>query len=635
MPAAVSVYLDELTLPAFWRLLRIRGLANATVFEAIKPGQKLWRRLLKRKGVNVVEAIFFAGHLKTQEGEAVWISARRLSGQIALLAARKIVQSEPQLYSLNEAYGRNTIRLFIAKKLQMHIEYFIFRVMAAQALCRPSGAVLLMKKPTLFDGKLLSEALPGVDIRFYSTAGFGRSKLAISWILDVAQDMLTLGLGLHNRLSAQTVAHKPSVLTLQEDNIRTDRSLRGQPHWVDTNNQPVMFDTYVVKLQGSKAAILEDESQLSKDGVKILSTSAFRSALHAMRNDKSLMRVRRDRRTAIRAVFQVRGFSNRYFLLRVASLLRQAELMGALALFLNTRVFLIRETYYSLSDAMQLVAPDLGVTTVAYQYSNLGSVSPIMMSTADKFLIFGEMYKPLYQKDGIRPKEFLPTGYLYDGVASLVREKARKHREVLSRAGAKFIVCYFDESVQHDRWGLVSKGDHLGELHALAKTIISDSTFGVVVKSQFIRNSPSQLYPKDELLYAAKATGRYLELMEGVHRNDIYPTEAALVADLCIGHKFGASAALEAAVAGVRTVLLDPYGTKTLWDEIYAMVSIEYNSIDVLMGAIGRYRSGDATEAALGDWTSILSYFDPYRDGKAADRLRSVLEDTIRQAGTE
>lgn len=627
MPESGSVYLDELTLSATYRLLRIRDLTNVTVLEAIKPGQKLWRWLLRKKGVDVVEATFFAGHLKTDEGEAIYLSARRLSGQIALVAAREAVQAEIYLQRLNNAYKRNTIRLFIAKQLHMHIEYWTTRALVAQVLCETGRAIIWLKKPTLFNEGLLSEALPGVDLRFYPTIGVAPLKLVMLWLLDVARDIkLIFVFGYRSRYSVPAKTQKPSVLVLQEDNLRAERSLRGQPHWVDISNPLETFDTFLVEFRGSKFSIAEDASQLSKAGVNILPTSTFRRALQAMRNDKTVVQVRQDRRTALQAVFRMHGFANKFFLLRVAALLRQAELMGALALWLNAKVFLIRETYYSFADAMQLVATDLNVTTIAYQYSNLGAVSPIMMSTADKFLIFSDMYKTVYQADGIAPQEFLPSGYLYDGVASLVREKAQKHREKLIRAGARFIVCYFDESVQHDRWGLVSTGDHLGELHALANAVLSDPEFGVVVKSQFIHNSPSQLYPKDEVIQAAKATGRYLELMEGVHRNDIYPTEAALVADLCVGHKFGATAALEAAIAGVRTVLLDTYGTKTSWDAIYTKADIEYKTMESLMDAITAYRAGSAAQQTLGDWTSILYHFDPYRNGKAVDRLRKVVE---------
>ncbi len=622
------VYLDELTLSALYRLIRIRNLTNIIVLEALKPRQRLWRWLLAKKGVNVVEASFFAGHLKTYEGESVYLSARRLSGQIALAAAREVVESEIKLQRLNNSYRRNTIRLFIAKQLHMHIEYWTTRALVAQVLCKTGRAAIWLKKPTLFNEGLLSETLPGVEFRFYRSAGIASLKLVMLWFLDIARDIkLIFAFGHHQKkYSVPARSQKPSVLMLQEDNLRAERRLRGQPHWVDISNPLDTFDTFLIELRSSKFSIAEDASQLSKAGVKILPTSTFRYALQAMRNNKTVIKVRRDRRTIIRAVFRVPGFDRKFFCLRIAALLRQAELMGALALWLNTKVFLIRETYYSFADAMQLVAADLNITTIAYQYSNLGSVSPIMLSTADQFLIFSDMYKSVYQADGIAPQEFLLGGYLYDGVADLVRVKAQRHRDILIRTGARFIVCYFDESVQHDRWGLVSKTDHLGELHALANAVISDTTFAVVVKSQFIHNSPSQLYPNDELIQTAKATGRYLELMEGVHRNDVYPTEAALVADLCIGHKFGATAALEAAIAGVRTVLLDTHGAKTPWDNIYNNADIEYKTMDSLMDAITGIRSGSKVYQTIGDWASILHHFDPYRNGEAVDRLRKVVE---------
>ncbi len=634
VPATRSVYLDKLTLPATWRLLWISGLTKVTVLDAIKPGQRLGCWLLKRRGVHVAEAAFFAGHLKTGDGESVRRASRRMAGQIALIAAKEIVQSEPQLHSLNESYGRNTIRLFVAKQLQLHIDDWTVRALVSQALCAEGRAEVWMKKPTRFDERFLHEALPGIDLHFYPTAGFGLIKLAMAWTLDVLRDIkLMHGLGHRAKHAEPPKTNKPAVMTLQEDHIRADRSLRGQPHWLDTSDPADSFDTYVVKLLAPKFSAAEDASRLSQIGVTLLPTSAFRSAVRAMRKDKTLQRVRGDRRRAYWAAFRARGYAGKFFLLRIASLLRQAELMGAMALWLNVRVFLIRETYYSFADAMQLVAPDLNVATIAYQYSNMAFVSPLMMSTADKFLLFSDMYKAIYQADGIAPQEFLPTGYLYDGVASLVRERARKHREVLSRAGAKFIVCYFDESVQHDRWGGISKGDHLAELHVLANAVLADPAFGVVVKSQFMFNSPCQLYPGDELIQSAKATGRYLELMEGVHRNDIYPTEAALVTDLCIGHKPGATAALESAIAGVRTVLLGKSGTKSLWDAIYGQADIEYETLDTLMEAITRYRAGREIDQTLGDWTPVLHHFDPYQDGNAVNRLREVVEQCMIGAG--
>ena len=632
MPAARSVYLDELTLPAIWKLLRTGGLKAVTVLEPIRPSQRLWLWASKLKSVSVSEANFFAGHLKTELGESVYMSGRRLAGEIALIASKEIVKSTPFLDSLNRKYGRNTVRLYIAKQLHLHIEYWTVRAMVAQTLCPPGRVELWLKRPALFNEGLLINALPGVDLYFYSTTPWGHVRLVAAWALNLAQDLkLISGWGRPKKSLPKIRLERSSVLTMQEDVIRADRSLRGQPHWVDVNEPNHTFDTYIVELRDGENCNEEDALKLTGAGVRVLPTSAFGYAIKEMRKQEVIVMVRRDKRAAVRAVFLVREYSKSFFLLRIAHLLRQAELMAALSLWLNVKVFLIRETYYSFADAMQLVASDVNVTTVAYQYSSMGSISPVMLSTADRLLIFADMYKAIFQADGIGPKEFIPVGYLYDGVARLVRERAKKHRERLKDAGAEFIICYMDESVQDNRWGLVSKADHLGELHALANAVLADSTLGLVTKSQFIRNSPSRLYPGDKIIRAVRSTGRYLELMEGVHRNNVFPTEAALVSDLCIDHKFGGTAALESAVAGVRTLLLNPQGTTTLWDDIYAMADIEYDSLDRILEAIGRFRAGDPESQSLGDWAPILPYFDPYRDGKSADRLRAIVESAIQQ----
>lgn len=625
-PVARTVYLDKLSFAATWGLFRQTGIKSINILDAISTRQSVFRWLFLAKGVQIVETSFFSGDLRTPDGEALRRAGVRMAGSISLAAARRIVESDPELRRLNETYQRNTLRLFIAKELYFHAFYWIFRMLAAQALCNDSRAEVWLRKPERFDYKYLEEAVPAMKLRFYPTGRSGFVGLVTSWLVDIIRHgKLTLGPARRDRQIPTTDPREPSVLILQEDTLRFDRSLRGQPHWLNGENAAELFKTYIVELPVATFPHSADLDRLSQAGVTVLPSSVFGLALRAKRKDEALSGVRRDRRSAIRAAFRARGFINKFFLLRAAFLLRQAELMGALALWLNAKVFLVRETYYSFADAMQLVAPRLGLTTIAYQYSNLGFVAPPMMSTADTLLIFSEMYKAVYRVDGVSPKEFLATGYLYDGVASLVRDKAHQHRAALTRAGAQFIVCYFDESVQHDRWGLVSEDHHLSELHALAHAVLTDPTFGVLVKSQFMRYSPSQLYPGDVLLQRAKATGRYLELMEGVHRNDIYPTEAALVADLCIGHKFGATAALEAAIAGVRTVLLDSYGTKTLWDDVYARADIVRESITALMEAIVRHRAGEPADRVLGDWKPILHYFDPYRDGKAMDRLRGVV----------
>jgi len=299
--------------------------------------------------------------------------------------------------------------------------------------------------------------------------------------------------------------------------------------------------------------------------------------------------------------------------------------MGALASMLNIKVFLTGEPQYHRVDAMQLAAPILNIKTIAYQYANLGFLSTLMMSTADNYILFSDMFRQLFKKDEPKPLNYLTQGYLYDYVPAAVAQKANSHRQLMSKNGAEFIICLFDESVQNNRWGMVSREDHLNELHELAKYLIEDKSIGVIVKSQFMSNSPSILYPNDELIMSMKKTGRYLELKEGFHRNDVFPAEAALASNLCINHKFGGTAGLESALAGIRCVLLDPFVCKSFYDELFEGTDIIYRDIESIIASVKEFRKGNADNKKIGDWKGIIHYFDPFRDGKSSERMVDIL----------
>jgi hypothetical protein len=127
-------------------------------------------------------------------------------------------------------------------------------------------------------------------------------------------------------------------------------------------------------------------------------------------------------------------------------------------------------------------------------------------------------------------------------------------------------------------------------------------------------------------LVEARRTGRYLELAAGAHRNIVFAAEAALSADLAVGHALGATAALEAALAGARAVLINPYGTTGANDTLYAQGDIVYPSLEAALEAIAAFRGGVSARAGLGDWSAILGRFDRFRDGRAGHRMRAVLE---------
>jgi hypothetical protein len=249
-----------------------------------------------------------------------------------------------------------------------------------------------------------------------------------------------------------------------------------------------------------------------------------------------------------------------------------------------------------------------------------------MISSCDIFITFSDLYNKNLSTNKIGPQKFLEFGYPFNHVINYVSNRALNYRKELMKKGVQFIICYFDERVDYTKWGAVNNADHLAEIHSLVKYILEEKSVGLVIKSQFIRYSPSRWYPNDELIRAAISTGRCLELSNGIigKRNDIFPVEASLIADISISHKFGATSGLEAALAGKRVILLNNASYKTNIDTLYSSGNIEYNNINEALLAIKEYRLLTIGND-LGDWSKIITNFDKFNDGLSSTRLLNIV----------
>lgn len=615
------VYLDRLTLGAVLHVVRCRPrLRSVILLDDPRGSGRVWRRLLLLGGIRCEVAEFFAGHLRTADGESVYFAARRIANRAALTAAEQIV-SGGFIGALNARFGRNTLQLFIARHLARHVEEWVSRILVVRGLS--TGAHVLLRRPTRFNAGVLLEVAPDVSRTYHA------DPVREWW--DLLKDV---GLSLLRNMWRFTVVARPrghgvvppsqgALLVMQEDSVRNRGDLRNQLHFLERDMGHAAFETYVI--MAPRDAQFDNDVPCAIPGVTTLPFETLGRARAEFRRHPCLRRVARERRWILARLWRAGSYAEFYFLVQTWSLLFQAQLWAGTFLKFGVKCLVSKEPHTRVGDAVQIIAPELGVSTVALQYSNLGFVAPVMMSTADTFVVFSDAYRAVFESHGIGPARFVANGYLYGGVERLVRERATAHRQRLEQRGAQFVIGYFDESVQHDRWGAVHMQDHLHELHALARLVVASGDVGVIVKSQFMRNSPSALYPTDPLLAEAMATGRYLEVRDGAHRNDVYPAEVALAADVCIGHKFGATATLEAASAGARTLLIDGHRVRTAWDSVYAQADVLFDDIDQALSAMRSYRSAPASRPSLGDWTLIRAVLDPPLEDDALVRTRRMI----------
>jgi hypothetical protein len=620
------LFVDRLCAASAWRAWR-HGAGRIRVLDFPERGgvgrALLW--MLGALGRDAQEASFFAGHLSAPSGEPVFVAARRAASDVSLRAAREIVGASAGLRLLNDSFGRNTIELYIARRLMRDVERALMHIQVAGALAGPgSDAVLLLENPLAFDRRVLTDVPDGLTLMFY------RSASARQWLRSAAVALGHWLLPIVRRWRAPratpgSAADAPGVLVPQEEHVGLDRSYRGQPHWLSADDPLPGFRTWVLANPSAEAAPAE-HAALREQGIAILDPDAV-SAIAASAGDSPTDRTFAAAvRASVRGALGAARAPERHAYAQLTRLLARADVLARLCRALKVRAFVAGDAHLLDVDAVQLFAELSGITTLTFQYSNLAFPTATMLTTTDIMATFSSRFHPLWKADGIAPRAFVETGYVYDFAFARVRGRSAQWRRQLADAGARFVVCYFDESVTPHKYGLISLADHLLEVQALARWLLADPTAGVIVKSQFQRNAPSRLHEHDDTLARARTTGRYLELTEGTQRNVVFPCEAAQASDFAIGHVVGATAALEAALAGTPCALLNSHRIRTFNDDLYSRGRIVFASIDEALAAVAKRRRDESSCHGLGDWSACLDEFDPYRDGRAAERMRALIE---------
>jgi hypothetical protein len=493
--------------------------------------------------------------------------------------------------------------------------------------------VVWVEMPSVVPAGLAAMLAPDLDVRTFAQSAveswkrLGRSLLG-SMILRSWAALLGLAPS-----RTDTLAPAPTILTVQEEDLVDDRSYRGMLYWLDPDVARPACRTVVMPQKFAEGHGIGRE-YLNARRIVVFTKREVARCVRRARNDVHRPLDLLMSRCVWRSLTAGTG-AERAACVEAWKLLAWAKDIAAVAEATGARAWVGCEGWQTPNDAVNVVADHLSIKTCNFQYGSIRVPTPTMVTTADVAAIIGEIYAPLFRWNGIGARSFQVMGYPYAYAFPLVADRSKALRTSLKEQGADFVVGFFDESVQYSRWGLISRDRHLHELTALAKAVLEDRSLAVIVKPKYVWNNPKLLYPNEETIQAAFRTRRFLVMEKGARRTAHFPAEVALACDLCIGHVFATSASLEAALTGTRSVLMLQYGENTLLDAVLSRVDVIYPSIDAILEATARFRSGDRDAAALGDWSPILTQLEPYRDGKAAQRLRELLEGWALSAHTQ
>ena len=271
--------------------------------------------------------------------------------------------------------------------------------------------------------------------------------------------------------------------------------------------------------------------------------------------------------------------------------------------------------------ASEQALADLGGLSVSYQRSYHPYPSLHRVSAADVHFAFSTAWAEPERQSRSAITQLVANGYVHDHAFAGVRGLASRLRDRLCSQGARFIICFLDENSKGDQREGPSHTHQAANYRYLLERLLADPSLGVIFKPKKPATLRQRLGPMSELLDSALDTGRCYLHESGIIATTMLPCEASLAADVTVGIVYGATAAFESALAGTPTVLLDR--ESMTYHPLYGLGQgqVVFREWDSLWEALSRYRDDPSSTPGFGDWSSMLSTLDEFRDGKAAHRM--------------
>ena len=287
----------------------------------------------------------------------------------------------------------------------------------------------------------------------------------------------------------------------------------------------------------------------------------------------------------------------------------------------GTKVFVTWNKYDARHCAITDALENLGGASVCYQRSHESNVCLDVTPAADVNLVWGR--RDLAKEHFLTPTRcYVTVGLLGDHRFPLQRATSDRLRTRLQQNGASRILSFFDENSSDDgRW--YYGHSLMREAYTfLLEKLLEIPWLGLVLKPKVPRTLRHRLGPVAELMKQAEATGRCIVLEGGSVLGSHPPPVAAMASDLAIhGHLWAGTAAVEAVLAGTPTLLMDREGwsVSPLCD--LGTDRVVFNDWPVLWDACLEHWSLPAGVPGFGGWESVLDELDPFRDGRALERM--------------
>lgn len=632
-----EIFIDNLRLSNLLKLLFIGKNNTIFVLDDLSKKNRLAYFLLLSLNYKVEELDFYCGNIVHFSGINLHTYSRKISAKLSFEISQQLC-SEGLLKKINEEFGRRTIELFIAKKLLHYLEFFILKVFVVQHFSKQKTPLVLLPTPLLFDKKILQKEFPEIDLRFYYFP-FINTRIDTEKEFNY-QNYLYINIlnffirNLYSKIKSffknknyfiHKFSSKSVICPLEQDLVKR-KGLKNQFFWSsDKLNNKIK---YFVIGEGLRK-IKSEENQKS---LLIFSPTEMFFLRKRFKEENLIKKIRKVRKLILRDSLNKKNYQKQVYF-EIYKLLFLSELISSVAILTKSNKFLFYKTDLASTDAVQLISKDLNIETVGFQYSNMGYMTPMMVTTADKFLLFSKNYENIYRYKGVGPGEFIENGYPMNFKDKEMIKLSNVIKRRLKKENVSFIISYFNESEQLGKWGHYSSEYNKEILMFFSKMIIENPEIAVILKPQRSLDLLNKFFDNNLILKALN-TGRLFEAIlpstenYSHNLNLIYPAMTASVSNLSISHVVGGTAFLESALTGTNSILLDLKNDKknVFWEKYLIGKNYIFDNLKNLEQEILKIKDL-ADEKKRNIESSSLKKLDPFQDSKGHERIERLLKE--------
>lgn len=644
------LFVDQITFSSLLRVLALgRSLESIWYFEALAPLSRQWLAIFRKLGLlhaEVRQINLHIGQARKAKGEGEYIKLLKDARAICFTIKREQLANNLLIKTMGSEWDLGKVLFYFEKLVEEEVKLECLRVGLITWMMRnklnlaPRQSALLIKRIHWFPSLEAYARSKGIRLIGYRSWRFRMVAKFVARMFSILTRILTaLGTDIRSRVHHTTikarqhrleegsvVARQPSRATIAIRywfrKLSFDPTERSEFFWLEGSGIPhseVLLYDYVT----DRPLDAETLDQINARGVRVLGRGPGIPAWHPTpRMSTVFFRTLTKIILGVSTCMARKQWVSPYY---IAKLLALAMGYAYWYDFYAANRVRVNVGTLNTSVAQTLALDALNGVSVAYQYSASNILSPTTLLSAGENVQFvlSPVFERLWRSVETPVGYFVHTGFIYDSAIQAVRgiERVAQTKKQLQDNGAHFILCFFDEH-SWNRWDIFSSAeDAANDYEYLLNWLLTDSTLGIIFKPKKSTSLFQRIARISRLIDKARQTGRLMFLTSEYIVGDIYPAEAALIADVCIGMLSGTTAALEARLAGVPTVLIDNEGFRSHPFHTWGDGRVVFNSWESLRTAVEQYRAAPEAHSDFGDWSPGLNDLDPFQDGQAGLRM--------------